>query len=182
MQNGPVLPHEIPKVLVEYFLKQITRSASEIPESMSDVFGTDKLGFLIEALVSINPLVPTEEWGKVANFVLDKASCRFGYFYYTSAIMSVSPYVSIEVREKIVAHFIKHGEFDIVLHITTRQLFRTPNADEVMTMAQCHRDKWTSSTSDVWNKLSILVDCGFAANIEILRKEVLEHEKNQDLY
>lgn len=181
MPNGPVLPHEIPGVLVAHFLKQITRSASEIPEHMSDTFGTDKLGFLIEALASINPLVPVEEWCSVANFVLGKASCRFGFFYYTPTLMSLSPYVSIEVREKIVAHFVAFGEFDRVLHITARQLFRVPNTDEIMTMAQYHRDKWTSSSNDVWSKLSSLVDCGFAANIEALRKEVVEHEQTPDL-
>ncbi len=154
MQTASIAPvsfDEKLEVLVSHFLEKASgRNAAEIPRHIRDTFGTETLGFLIETLEVLK--APDKHWNKVAEFVLGKTN-RIGYFYYTPTLASLSPHVSIEVREKIVKHFVLYGDLDHVVHITTAQLFRMPTADELVGIAKHHRRTTTSSKSEIWNKL-----------------------------
>ena len=163
------------EVIVTHFLEASMESQGYI----RDPFGIDPLGSLIGVLKKLE--TPTSQWDKICAFVL-KRTTGCSYFYFTSILASISPYVSIKMREEIVARFVKYGNVDMVFHITTRQLFRHPSQQEVLTMAQHHQKKWAPINTKVWVSLISIADKDTVGEIKKLMTKVDEHEREPDFF
>lgn len=177
MGKKPVIPPEISEKIISRFLREIETRSQE--DRKHDIFGIIALGHLIIALEAID--AEPEHWDKVANFVLGKTT-RISAFIFTLTFLSLSPYVSIKMRERIVTHLARYGDLQSVLHLTSSQIHRTPTQKEILSIAMYHREKWTSSGSAIWKSLLTLALEKNTLLIKKMVEEIKHKEDNPSLY
>lgn len=171
---APVLPHEVHAKIIDFFLA----NADSDDGRERDPFGEIPLRYLTDLLYELK--VATHHWDRVAHFAIKKAHGHVHY-YYTATLLSVSPHVSHETRELIVAHFVKHGDVDNATHLATVHLYRMPIQEEVMVMAEYHHKKETSSENEIWTTLCRFANAENFERIKRMRSNVFYKENNGDI-
>lgn len=177
-------PEEIPAKLITAFFREIEDAdKKDFFDRGSDHFGTEKIHYLMLSLEAID--AEQRHWDSVLDFVLRRANGGPSMFY-TLTLLSLSPHVSIAKREEIVRHFCKTGSFDHVLHLTSIQLFRKMNEEEIVLVARYHREHRTSSDGEIWKKLldaakDLVMNDALVLILQMVA-EIKEDEDNPSMY
>lgn len=174
----------IPGKIIGRFIREIEEADErDFFDRNGDPFGVEKLHCLMAALEEID--AGQRHWDNTTDFVLGRSAAHSVGFY-TLTLLCLSPHVSITKREEIVKHLSVRGDHRNVFHLTTAQLFRKPNKEEITAIAQYHNRHYSSSGNEVWKELlNLAKESGYHEEVELIigiLAELKKHEDEPDLY
>lgn len=115
---------------LEFFLKEEVSALKYVYSKKTPV------ELLINLFIKLG--APTVLFDRVATQMLINKASEYDYSppFCKSSFVTLLPHLSIEVREKLVVHFVEKGNVDGVVLATTNYLDRSPTHSEIMGLCE----------------------------------------------